>query len=208
MAVSQERQLTELKPQRSGNAGILANAIRGRLIAKCGAENLKEVLRLCMVKVGLRANNWPQNEEKAVLIAHIVENYGGHTAEEVKLAFDMAISGNLDIDDVNCYENFSCAYFSKIMNAYRRWAAQEVKTIRPDSLPEQKIFTPEELDNSAREDAERQYQSFLRGYEIKNTHINKAILDKDGFLKDGEDVMQFFKRAVGLGYRNIYIQSV
>jgi len=83
-----------------------------------------------MLKVGLRANNWPAEEETAILVFHIIENYGGHTHEEIKLAFDMAITGKLyeerngkeQVLDANCYENFSCLYVSRIMNAYRGWA--------------------------------------------------------------------------------------
>jgi hypothetical protein len=93
-------------------------------------ERIKEVLRLVMVKIGLRANNWPADEEKAVLLRHILHEYAGHTPEEVLLAFDMAIAGKLDVE-VNCYENFSCLYFSNIMNAYREWAKEQHKEIKP-----------------------------------------------------------------------------
>lgn len=68
----------------------------------------------------------------------------------------------------------------------------------------QKIFTQEELDDSAREDAERQYQCFLKGYELKGLSINKAILEKDSLLKEGESVIDFFKRRVSKLATNIY----
>jgi hypothetical protein len=80
------------------------------------------------MKVGLREQNWPTQEETAVLIQHIETNYGGHTVAEIKLAFDMAISGKLDVD-ATCYENFSCLYFSKIMGVYREWAIEEHKQL-------------------------------------------------------------------------------
>lgn len=81
--------------------------------------------------------------------------------------------------------------------------------------PEQKIFTQEELDDSAREDAERQYQMFLRGYELVNPEISKQILVADGLMKDcetyenglrkdAETVIDFFKRRLNAGALNIY----
>ncbi len=88
-----------------------------------------------MLKIGLRASNLPTEEEKIVLIDHIKKNYGGHTLAEIRLAFDMAILDKLDIDDISCYENFSCAYFSKIMNAYRRWSKQEYTHISKPLQP-------------------------------------------------------------------------
>lgn len=69
---------------------------------------------------------------------------------------------------------------------------------------EQKIFSQEELDNSAREDAERQYQLFLKKIEPKGLGINKAILVKDGLMKDNEDVIDFFKKKASLFFSNIY----
>ena len=90
-----------------------------------------------MMKIGLRAQNWPSDAEKGVLIEHIWKEYGGHSIEEIKLAFDMAIAGKLDVE-VNCYENFSCLYFSNIMSAYRAWSKEEYKQIPkvdPDPTP-------------------------------------------------------------------------
>jgi len=110
---------------------------------KSTVEELKQVLRRVMVKVGLRANNLPAGEEKDLLIEHIITNYGNHTPEEVRLAFDMAIAGKLDIEEKNviCYENFSCLYFSNIMNAYRVWAKEQHK-----QLVKPMIALPEKID--------------------------------------------------------------
>lgn len=103
-----------------------------------------------MVKIGLRAQNWPTDLEKQVLIEHIWKEYGGHGIDEIKLAFDMAIAGKLEVD-ANCYENFSCLYFSNVMAAYRAWAKEEYKQIdKPaaESLPAPK----EDLSDKAMED--------------------------------------------------------
>ena len=83
-----------------------------------------------MLKVGVRGANLPGREETAILLEHIVKNYGNHTPDEIKLAFDLAITGKLECE-ATCYENFSCLYFSKIMNAYREWAREEFKTLPP-----------------------------------------------------------------------------
>lgn len=117
----------------------LALAISSPNLLQRRLEDLKEVLRLVMVKIGLRPHNWPTDADKGVLIQHIEEHFGKHSPEEIKLAFDMAINGRIGEGDdfANCYENFSCAFFSKIMNAYRKWAATEVKY-----LPKENTLTP------------------------------------------------------------------
>lgn len=131
----------ESKLSRNGDQLNLQIAIRCNRIGRADISELKEVLRLVMMKIGLRAANMPTEIEKAVLIGHIYENYSGHTLEEIKLAFDMAISGKLDVD-ATCYENFSCLYFSSIMNAYRDWAKQEVKEMPAE---EKELPKPDKL---------------------------------------------------------------
>jgi hypothetical protein len=166
-------------------------------------------LRLVMVKLGLRAQNWPTDEEKVVLIEHIVSNFGGHRAEEIRLAFEMAIAGKLDLpyNDVKCYENFSCAYFSLIMSSYQRWASQAYQQTVKETPPPQRIFTQEENDNTARETAEWQYQMFLRGLELKNLAANEGILKKDKLIREDEEVIDFFERKMNEGFLNIYKQA-
>lgn len=125
-----KQELTEL---RDGDKSFEV-AIQGAQIAREPIENIKQVLRLVMVKVGLRAANWPTDEEKLILIEHIITNYGGHTTKEILLAFDMGISGRLEFEEkesIQCYENFSCLYFSSVMNAYRKWAKDQHREIKP-----------------------------------------------------------------------------
>jgi len=71
----------------------------------------------------------------------------------------MALSAKLglDIGDVKCYESFSCAYFSTIMNAYRTWAAQVERQKEKEVVPEPKVYTQEEIDQ-----IEKEYQEFLK----------------------------------------------
>jgi hypothetical protein len=111
-----------------------AGALTGIKLSKIRYEDAKEVLRLVMLKIGLRAANIPVEEDKAILISHIAVNYGNHTLDEIILAFDLAIAGKLGIE-VNCYENFSCLYFSGIMNAYRVWAVKTNDFIARKRIP-------------------------------------------------------------------------
>lgn len=164
-----------------------------------------------MLLVGIRAANLPSQEEKAILIRHITKHYSGHTVAEIRLAFEMAIAGELDVatDDVKAYENFSPVYFSQIINSYRRWASQEfkqnIKSIEPP--PPQKIFTQDELEDGAREDVERQYQMFLGRQKLRGIEFNRSILQKDNLLNEGETTVEFFKRKAEAGFANIYVKG-
>src|SRR5580765_7410197 len=145
---SLELQQQEIKQPKTGDElGFLA-ARNGLPISKVSEALVREALRYCMFKVGLRSSNFPEGAEKILLLNHIIGHYGNHTADEIRLAFDMALSAKLglDISDVKCYENFSCAYFSTIMNAYRAWAAQVDRQKEKEVKPEEKKYTQEEID--------------------------------------------------------------
>ncbi len=120
-----ELQRQDSKPFVNGKFELAIQSTQ--IAATSDLEPLKAALRYCMVLVGVRGQNLPDGEEKAVLLNHVYQNYGGHTVDEIRLAFEMAISGKLGIplNEVKCYENFSCLYFSTIMEAYREWAKQE-----------------------------------------------------------------------------------
>lgn len=112
------------------------SALQSPKIISASFEQMMQVLMKVIMKVGVRANNLPDELERSVLIEHILKNFGGNTLKEIELAFDMAISCKLDVE-ANCFENFSCIYFSKIMTAYRSWAIQEYKYVsnkREESL--------------------------------------------------------------------------
>lgn len=203
-AKSQEHLPQGLLPYEIGELSLLSEALKSPLIKKSSVEDLKQVLRLVMMKVGIRAQNLPQDEERAVLIEHIYSHYGGHSIQEIRLAFEMAIGGSLELrpDDIKCYENFSCAYFSSVMNAYRKWSGQQHHLIPTD--PGQRIFSAEEIEQSAREMVEIQYQTLIAGRKIYNSEINKAILEKDGLLITNETVEEFYIRRYNAGAKNIY----
>lgn len=116
-----------------GEVAKFEEALKQPKIINSARDELIKALRYAMMKIGLREQNWPSQEETVLLLNHIEKNYGGHTIEEIRLAFDLAIGGQIGADP-NCYENFSCLYFSNIMSAYREWAKQEYEQL-PQELP-------------------------------------------------------------------------
>lgn len=208
----------ELPLLKTGNTDPIAIglqvALNNERIVKRAVEDLKEVLRKAMLKVGLRAANMPKDEEKQVLIEHILTHYAGHTCEEIKLAFDMAIAGKLDVE-VNCYENFSCLYFSSIMNAYRKWAKEEIKHLdKPLELPPEQKIEPLSDDEilqmsfdvwkalkNYRAISARCYSILIRQGKIKRVEgeerdyvIKKAVDDLHQDLRESGEVLSYEKK--------------
>lgn len=208
LPVNQEQAPAVHKPSKIGETHLQI-ALKSGLI-KNDTEGLMKVLKYVMLLVGMRANNLPDDLEKQVLINFIQSNYGGHTVSEIRLAFELAINGQLELktEDVKSYENFSVLYFSTIMNAYRIWSAQEYKQTIKEPPPAQRIFTEQELDDQWREDVEMFYQRLLRGWqpEVIPDYF-KAILVKDGLMKQEEDIVQFFITRGDKEVKNIYVKA-
>ena len=129
----------DLKPYEigKGTANLIIKAQSTGNIRTRPENDLKQVLRMAMLMVGLRGANMPTDEEKFVLLAFIKSNYGNQTPEEIAIAFEMAVAGKLNTD-CKCYENFSCEYFGRIMNAYIEYARQETKLVKRPEIEEKK----------------------------------------------------------------------
>lgn len=186
----------ELMPQKIGNPeDRLIVAVRDNKISKGDIGDVKNTLKQIMVKIGLRAQNWPISPEKEVLIAHVVGNFGNHTHSELLLAFDMAIAGTLDVE-VNCFENFSCLYFSNIMNAYRAWAEQAYRqnqtTIEPKALPEPK----EDLSDQAMEDWLKDHQERKMAVEFMPLMLYDWCIKTERFAPTPAVKKDYLVRAV------------
>lgn len=192
----------ELTPQKNGERESFSVALSNKKIIYRELEEVKESLRYAMVKIGLRSQNWPSEEEKGVLIQHIIKNYGGHTVEEIKLAFDMAITGKLDVE-VNCYENFSCLYFSNIMAAYREWAKEEYRQLEA-SQPLPQIEYKEDMSRDAmmiwfNETAEKIKAGEIL-VELVSPMLYEFMDDNGNINKTAKEKHEYLARAVEYRY--------
>ncbi len=105
-----------------------------------------------MILVGLRGNNLPTDEEKLVLINFIKTNFANQTIAEIKLAFELAVAGRFTVD-VKTYENFSCEYFARIVNAYLDYARAETRSIakqedEPKPKPSDSVLKAQSIQNA------------------------------------------------------------
>lgn len=109
-------------------------------------EPIKQSLRYIFALIGLKAENLPSELQKAVLLEFIQTDLKQYTPEELKLAFRMAIAGELSID-VTHYQNFNALYLSAVMKAYnekRGFALLEFQR-NQKALEPPKEKTPAEL---------------------------------------------------------------
>jgi len=156
----------EWKHYGSGNAIAIQQAQVDHTLRVSNEDTIKQALRYSMLLVGLRGNNLPTEEEKFVLTNFVKSNFGNNTCEEIKLAFEMAVAGKLNVD-AKCYENFSCEYFGRIMNAYLDYSREEIKNLPKPIEPMKEKPSDQELKKQAIDTA-NEYAKQIRLCEQNN----------------------------------------
>ena len=104
-------------------------ALSANKIADATNKELTEKFVLVYWMIGLRPQHFPTFEQDEFLFNYIRSNFGSRTINEIVLAFDRAINGVLDVDDIKCYDQFTLEYFCRIFNAYRKWVFNLSKEI-------------------------------------------------------------------------------
>ena len=85
--------------------------------------------------IGLRKSQFPAPEEDIFNVAFIKKNFGHKTTTEVIEAFELAVTGKIDVD-VKHYEQFTLPYFCKIMDAYRIYNNERILATPPPKFKE------------------------------------------------------------------------
>jgi hypothetical protein len=179
LTTEEKKGLLKLEPKDSatGVEKQFVKALKTPQIIQRPIEDLVDVIKFVMMKVGVRNENLPSDIETRVLLDHIVNYYGSHTHEEFKLAFELAITDRLvfpEKQDAQHYENFSCAYVSKIMNAYRVWAGKTYKEI---VKPEKKEPEKEDLNNKTMQDWWNDVSKRVRHEGMKYHFVSLQLFD-------------------------------
>lgn len=101
----------------------------GLFIQDATQTDIRGLLAYLFSLTGINGEAIPKEAANSVLIDFIVSNYPTFRIPEVRLAFQMAISGKLydaDGKQIEHYQNFSPAYFGKVMTAFRK-KSQDLK---------------------------------------------------------------------------------
>ena len=137
-----------MKPLEIINLEKAKKVLQGKQINDSTEDELKAKLKIIYAMIGLRPQHFPVDEEKAFLHTYIYQKYGNKTLNELILAFDLAIQGQLEVDDAKVYDQFTCEYLAKIMNAYRNWLKFVTKNAEqyknPDMIEDKKELSDEE----------------------------------------------------------------
>jgi hypothetical protein len=101
-------------------------------------EPIKQALRYVFVLIGLKPEQFPTEIEKAVLIQFIFSNYSSLAVDEIKIAFELGVKGELNEPKLmEHFGNFSSMYFAKVIEAYKNYRNKVARIINDDRALEQ-----------------------------------------------------------------------
>jgi len=109
--------------------------LRSKKIIDCTPKEIIEKLSLIYMLVGLRPQHFPTQQEDVLLITFIKKHFARQGIDELYYAFELAITGELDIDDVKVYDQFTLEYLMRIMNSYKRHMIEKCKEIQTKIKP-------------------------------------------------------------------------
>ena len=174
-------------------------ALNCKMVCDCTEDEIKAKLTLIYSLVGLRPQHYPSGQEKIDLHNYIVLKYGQKTLGELVLAFDLAISGELEIsrDEVKVYDQFTIAYIANIMASYKKW----LRDINNSIVINKKIVMEmkNELTKQDWEDWMHDVKDYkvelipvmLYDYLVKENLINLTTNEKNEFLKTAINIYYF-----------------
>lgn len=158
-------------------------------------QPLKDVLKYVFSLIGLKGINYPNEfDTTMVLIPFIKDKLGLFTVADIKVAFQMAVAGELGEIDLKHYQTFNSIYLSDVMKAYKvyknRVIAEEEKRIQKEKFSEELVLSDEEKqeieESFWREMVVNEYLNFCQTEQItimpiSAEHVYK-IMKKRGFI--------------------------
>ena len=119
-------------PSKTGLTAQVAKASSDQRVRDLGPDGQQEIRKLLgqlFILTGLRKENFPDELQTALLIQFISEDLGNYSLEDFRIAFRLAVKGDLDAE-VNHYQSFSGVYIAKIMSAYVKVRTHHLKSLK------------------------------------------------------------------------------
>jgi len=190
-------------------------ALNGKMVCECTEEEIKSKLTLIYSLVGLRPQHYPSGQEKIDLHNYIVLKYGQKTLGELVLAFDLAISGELEIsrDEVKVYDQFTIAYIANVMASYKKWLRDINNSIvinKNIEIEMKKELTKEDWESWMQDVKDYKVELIpvmLYEYLVKENLINLTPDEKNEFVKTAINIFYFSIEQDRIEARNFLKQK-
>ena len=116
--------------------------LKSKKIVDCTSREIIEKLSIIYMLIGLRPQHFPTQSEDVLILTFIKKHFGHKSIDELYLAFELAITGELDVEDIKVYDQFTLEYLMRIMNSYKRWLMIKAKERNEMMKPQMKELPP------------------------------------------------------------------
>ena len=119
-------------------------SIESETIKHCNTNKLEQLMAYLYTLCGFE--KMPSETQDMVLISFIRSNFSDITMDEIKLAFELGVSGETGVN-MKHYHNFNSIYFSDVINAYKRYKRAQ-KDITPKLIESSEMTPQQERDTT------------------------------------------------------------
>ena len=132
---------TQTKPVGSLSADeqAISAANVGKFVQDASNREIDALLLYLFSLCGLNPEKYPLEADMNILVDFVLSNYPTFRLNEVREAFKMTAAGKFG--DIEHYQNFSPAYFGKVMMAFRK-RSQELKSYQQQAREWNKPVQP------------------------------------------------------------------
>jgi hypothetical protein len=200
----------------------IVKALNATRIENCNDIVIQETMLKIFVLIGLRKEHYFNEYENQFFINYVRKHYSHKTIDELYIAFELAIQGKLDLDNVKVYDQFSIAYFEQIMGGYRRWLKEESKKVIAAPIEKTSVVITQEEKLQDIEDWKQKkgirmhfIPTYIYDYMVEFGLINLSKEEKQDIYKQAVEMrkgelynkMQFGDKIAKIDYRD-FVNSV
>ena len=146
----------------------------------------------------LMASKEVDEKDFRIIALFVQKNYPFLRIDEINLAIDLSIIGDLDVD-INVYNGFTTMYVSKIINSYYEYKKHHLSNINERREKKQRILLSQSIKPTQQEDRDLTVSIIIDEY----NHFNQK-----GFVKDYFGIVyKFLKDSKRLNFSQEIIDA-
>lgn len=141
--------------------------------------DIQKQLMIVMALLGFRPENFPDDNEKKIIIDYMRTQMGAYSLADIGLAFTLYIQGKLDYNEKH-YGKFSVLFLENVMQSYKRYKVALPKQPIEHQLPE---ISKEETERLVRHGALTCFQTYFQYQKLFDFgNVTYDYLDRRGHI--------------------------
>ncbi len=154
-------------------------------------ESIRIILRYMVVILGIKKENYPQDEDKEILIDHLGTHIAHYSQKEYKIALTLFVQKKLDF---HIYlSEISVLFVEQLMQSYARYRFSYLRDPTYKQLPERTPLTPQQRDANDKEHCLQAFNHYKATKQLLDFgSVKYNYLKKSGLINHTPELWQQF----------------